>query len=210
METKSPYKKIAENIAGNPLIAPMTDNGFSKALIKYLQLVYTPEEALLAQYLKMHPRFRTAGRVAEMSGKDVEHVKKVLAVVHRKGCIVRRKKEYALPATGLLIHLFQVDPEFRGKTFWNNTHAILQTSFVPRTAEHCIFCGACVDICPVEAMSLNTKKKRAEADPEKCMGCGACAIECMENALQLIPYERTIPLKSMEALLKTLVREKKR
>ncbi len=189
MPTKSPYTKIAENVARDPLTAPWKHHDFSKALIEYLKLVYTLEEALLVQHLEIPPRFRTAGHVADMSGKEVDQVENVFASVHTKGGIIHVKGKYALPAIGLLINLYHVYPEIRKRTHWNYPDALLQADFVPRADDHCIFCGVCVDICPVGAMSLDTKNKRAATDPEKCMGCGACTLGCPENALQLIQYE---------------------
>ena len=50
--------------------------------------------------------------------------------------------------------------------------------------ELCVGCGACVDVCPVEALSMN-KKKKATCDAEKCIECGQCVNECPEGAISL-------------------------
>ena len=189
MLTKSPYIKIAENIDKNQPTSLRTENGFSIAFIQYLQLIYTMDEALLVQYLEATPGIRTAGYVAEMSGKKIEYVENVLAGINNKGGIIHRKGKYSLPAIGLIINLYRIYPEIKGKILWNNHNSILQANCFPRTNEHCIFCGVCVDICPVGAISLNGKTKSAAADPEKCLGCGACAVGCPENALQLHCHE---------------------
>ncbi len=366
MQTKSPYTKIAENIDKNPLTAPKTEPGFSKAFIEYLQLVYTQEEALLVQHLEMTPRYNDAGRVAEASGMEADQVENILSRIRRKGGLVCQKGKYALPPIGLLINIHQVYSEIRpddiqaarlyqtffirdgffrfceasekgtpvfrtipvhqviktgqkilpaeeahefidslgtdqfslvpcscrtrtaklgirecekdnpvgycimlgasadyfqrlgqgrkisrqeaiqyvddmlklglvaqtdnaagnnsiiclccecccsqirGRTRWNHPHAILPANFVPLADQNCIFCGQCVDTCPVRAMSLNTKTKKAEADPEKCIGCGVCAMRCPEKALWLYRHERSTPFTSMGELLRTVARENRR
>ncbi len=46
----------------------------------------------------------------------------------------------------------------------------------------CISCGTCVAICPVEAISFDSKGK-AVIDQKKCIHCGACASSCPVNAI---------------------------
>lgn len=50
-------------------------------------------------------------------------------------------------------------------------------------AEVCTGCGACVEICPVEAISLEAGK--AKVDEDKCVECGVCVGECPTNAITL-------------------------
>ena len=45
------YLKIAENVDAGPLTAPKADGDFSKAFVKFLKLLYTPEEADIVQHL---------------------------------------------------------------------------------------------------------------------------------------------------------------
>lgn len=47
----------------------------------------------------------------------------------------------------------------------------------------CTGCEACVDICPVEAVSIIDGK--AAVDEKECMGCGVCADECPSGAISL-------------------------
>ena len=51
----------------------------------------------------------------------------------------------------------------------------------------CLGLGDCVDVCPVNAISLNKDKMIAEIDPEKCIGCGLCVEECPNDLIELIP-----------------------
>ncbi len=50
--------------------------------------------------------------------------------------------------------------------------------------EKCEGCGACVDVCPTEAITLNDDDK-AVIDAELCTDCGACADECPTEAIIL-------------------------
>jgi ferredoxin len=67
------------------------------------------------------------------------------------------------------------------------------TNYFPRIGEdRCNGCGKCVDICPVEAVSLvsandpkRPKRKTVRIDPMRCLGCGLCARVCPSGAMAL-------------------------
>lgn len=42
---------------------------------------------------------------------------------------------------------------------------------------HCVACGCCVKVCPVQAIEI-TGGIFAKIDRERCVGCGKCAGEC--------------------------------
>ena len=46
--------------------------------------------------------------------------------------------------------------------------------------EKCISCGACVEQCPVEAISEGNPYL---IDPDKCIDCGACVPVCPSDAI---------------------------
>ncbi len=48
----------------------------------------------------------------------------------------------------------------------------------------CIGCGACVSVCPAEAIALNDNGV-AEVDESLCMGCGACVEACPQGIIRL-------------------------
>ncbi|MCJ7810563.1 MAG: 4Fe-4S binding protein [Desulfobulbaceae bacterium] len=48
----------------------------------------------------------------------------------------------------------------------------------------CSGCGVCVDLCPTEAISLNSEGV-AQRDEDACFGCGVCARSCPEEAISL-------------------------
>ncbi|MDR2636392.1 MAG: 4Fe-4S binding protein [Mycoplasmataceae bacterium] len=45
----------------------------------------------------------------------------------------------------------------------------------------CISCGACISVCPVDAISFD-KNNKATVDKNKCIGCGACISVCPVGA----------------------------
>jgi uncharacterized Fe-S center protein len=48
----------------------------------------------------------------------------------------------------------------------------------------CTFCGMCVVLCPVKAITLGPKG--AHINQEKCMGCGICYLNCASEAIQKV------------------------
>ena len=67
------------------------------------------------------------------------------------------------------------------------------TNFIPVIHdEECDGCGKCVNVCPVEAMTLisandphHPKMKRARLDAERCLGCGLCVRVCTKGNIHL-------------------------
>lgn len=56
----------------------------------------------------------------------------------------------------------------------------------------CVGCGACVDICPVSAVSINDGK--VSVDQDICVECCSCAATCMENAIFCPAFEERVRL----------------
>ncbi len=67
------------------------------------------------------------------------------------------------------------------------------TNFLPEINEdNCNGCGKCVNVCPVEAMTLvsannpdKPKMKKARLNEDVCLGCGVCVRVCNKNSLLL-------------------------
>lgn len=67
------------------------------------------------------------------------------------------------------------------------------TNFIPEIeGESCNGCGKCVNVCPVEAMSLisannphRPKMKLARLDEDLCLGCGLCVRSCPKDSIHL-------------------------
>lgn len=55
----------------------------------------------------------------------------------------------------------------------------------------CINCGACVDVCPQNAIGFN-EKRRYKIDKTLCINCGACTKTCATDALRIIGRWTTV------------------
>ncbi len=47
--------------------------------------------------------------------------------------------------------------------------------------ELCIGCGACIDVCPEQAIDMGMDA--VVIDRQKCTGCGSCEVECPNEAI---------------------------
>lgn len=79
---------------------------------------------------------------------------------------------------------------------------LMATYFIRETDEEaCTGCGACVDICPVSAVTLEEDIPKIQK--EWCIGCGVCETVCPSDAAFLVPRpDRTglLPAKRFEEL----------
>ena len=81
-----------------------------------------------------------------------------------------------------------------------NLYPVHTTNFIPGVLEEeCKGCGKCVNICPVEAMSLisandphKPKRRLARLSYERCLGCGLCVRACPEKVVTLKPREKRV------------------
>lgn len=48
--------------------------------------------------------------------------------------------------------------------------------------DECVACGACQEVCPENAITMNDV---AVIDKDKCVECGACVDECPNGAIKL-------------------------
>jgi ferredoxin len=70
---------------------------------------------------------------------------------------------------------------------------IHSTNYIPRiVGEVCNGCGKCVNVCPVEAMTIvsandphKPNKRKAKLDEDVCLGCGVCTRVCPTKGLWL-------------------------
>lgn len=82
-------------------------------------------------------------------------------------------------------------------SFLNPVHT---SNFLPSINEGtCNGCMKCVDVCPVEAMSIvsandekKPKRKIARLDEDRCLGCGVCVNACKSSAILLKSLEKRV------------------
>ncbi len=73
-------------------------------------------------------------------------------------------------------------------------NSAVTSNFISRIDESsCKGCGKCVDVCPVNAISLipagdpqKPKMKKGHVDVKICVGCGVCFSKCAANAIEMI------------------------
>ena len=76
---------------------------------------------------------------------------------------------------------------------FGSMNPIHTTNFIPRIqADLCTGCGKCVQVCPVEAMSLvsandphKPKRRKSRLNDDICLGCGVCVRNCPRQAIRL-------------------------
>ena len=71
-------------------------------------------------------------------------------------------------------------------------HAVVTSSFIARAdREACAACGACVEVCPIKAISRDAEDKAA-IDESVCIGCGVCGLKCPNGALHLVKRKQRV------------------
>jgi ferredoxin len=85
------------------------------------------------------------------------------------------------------------------------------TNFLPVVDETaCNGCGKCVNVCPVEAMTLvstndphHPRMKKAKVEEDTCLGCGVCVRTCSHTGLILRsrPQRVITPLNSVHRVV---------
>jgi len=78
--------------------------------------------------------------------------------------------------------------------------------------EDCTGCGACVEECPVDAISMDNEK--ADIDMDNCIRCGKCHGICPQEAVrhdsERIPVEVEANIEKTEELMQHFSSEKER
>lgn len=75
--------------------------------------------------------------------------------------------------------------------------------------EHCKACGRCAEVCPYNAVTVDTKKKTpAVVNTAACAGCGTCAAECPFGAITMHHFTDVQILGQIDTLLADRPRDK--
>ncbi len=64
------------------------------------------------------------------------------------------------------------------------------TRSVEISPDRCVGCGLCIDVCPLENISLTDDKAHFEGDG--CISCGHCAAACPQGAIQVQAIDETM------------------
>lgn len=56
---------------------------------------------------------------------------------------------------------------------------------VVRNEDKCTHCGACVTMCPVEALVVDPETRAVNFDHDTCIGCGICVKICPPRAMEV-------------------------
>ena len=73
--------------------------------------------------------------------------------------------------------------EYEAHIYEKRCPANVCTAFIGyKIIDKCVGCGLCKTVCPVNAISGETKGKHT-IDPEKCIKCGACMVKCPFKAI---------------------------
>jgi len=87
--------------------------------------------------------------------------------------------------------------------YHENKNMVARSNFEPEIDhEVCILCEACIEICPMGAISHISDKnnEKIEIKLEDCLGCGLCATHCPEDAIKLMKTSDFIPPKTRPGL----------
>ena len=61
--------------------------------------------------------------------------------------------------------------------------------------ELCNGCGICVQICPMDVIRLDEKRKKAIIKyPEDCQTCFSCELACVVKAVDVHPFRKPRPM----------------
>jgi ferredoxin len=56
---------------------------------------------------------------------------------------------------------------------------------VIRVEGKCTHCGACLAVCPTDAMAVDRETWKVIFDPQKCIGCELCLPACPPRAMEI-------------------------
>lgn len=85
---------------------------------------------------------------------------------------------------------------------------VVNSSFIARVSENdCTGCEACVERCPMDALTMDGA---ARVDPARCIGCGVCAVTCPVEAVKVFRKEKEfIPEKDSAAAAAAIYRQRR-
>ncbi len=87
---------------------------------------------------------------------------------------------------------------------------LMATYFIRKTdKDKCIACGHCVEVCPVNSITI--RDEFAAVDEDWCIGCGVCVAQCPSGAATLVlraDKSDSVPPRDIDELHKKILEEK--
>ncbi|MBT8360685.1 MAG: 4Fe-4S dicluster domain-containing protein, partial [Deltaproteobacteria bacterium] len=130
---------------------------------------------------------------------DVSEGKELLKQAYEKNLVqfgenVRQKVNFICNCCGCCCEAMLAAKRFA------NLYPVHTTNFIPQIQNYgCNGCGKCVNVCPVEAMSLvsandphKPKRRLSRLSEDLCLGCGLCVRACPEKAVTLKPRKKRV------------------
>ena len=63
--------------------------------------------------------------------------------------------------------------------------SMFEMRYIIRDDERCTHCGACITICPTEALYMDKKSMKVIFDDTKCIACELCVKGCPPRAMKV-------------------------
>ncbi|MBC2716336.1 MAG: 4Fe-4S binding protein [Desulfobacteraceae bacterium] len=110
----SVYVNLWNKLDENFMTAPKDPDGNPQpSFMKFLERVYSHQEADLMQYMKRPGQFITTQELADAAGKPLDEVEKVMDGVHKRNGLIGMGNFYSLPPMPLLLNHHQFYPEVK-------------------------------------------------------------------------------------------------
>lgn len=107
----------------------------------------------------------------------------------RKGCVGGIQKYSTSDGPGIRTSVFLKGCPLKCR-WCHNPELIRPEKQLLYTAQKCIGCGKCVEVCPTGA--LHHPGERVEIDHGKCVRCFACAERCYSEAIRVAGKDMTV------------------
>ena len=106
------YIKLWQKLNENFITAPKDAEGNPQpSFLKFLELVYSVEEAELLQHMKRPGQFTTTQEIAALAQKPLEYVERAFDKVHKRNGLIGMSNYYSLPLMPQLLNLHQFYPQ---------------------------------------------------------------------------------------------------
>lgn len=84
-------------------------------------------------------------------------------------------------------------PEEKGQSLRAIKRVVIkEESFQKEVCPGCIHCGACVKVCPCNALFVDESTRLVLANQEACAGCGACEKVCPIGVIKFNPEGKVL------------------